>query len=163
MVLPLNHKLVEKHNATTQLALQTPIVNYRDGFGCVGPRGKHVDKDSYLKYNSLLTHHGAKITLPHSGFLTVPYMGNGCRSTSQHPRLEAEYSYAPKSTLCTSTRSRFVPMVGCLANEIQNTEHIIPEDVHSGWYRGGYPSRGCKFNKEPLPKPVKPDMWPFQS
>lgn len=158
---PLNHKYVKHQNKTAELALQTPIINYRDGFGCVGHRGKHIDSDSFLKYNSLLTHHGAKTTLPHSGFSTVPFMGSGCRSLSQHPRLEAEYTYAPKSTLAAGARSRFVPLVGCLADEIQNTEHIIPEDNHVGWYRGGYPSRGCKYHKESLPKPIKPDMWPF--
>ena len=82
MVQHFSQKYIEKQNATAQLALQTPIINYRDGFGCIGPSGQHVDNDSFLKYNSLLTHHGAKMTLPHSGFLTVPYMGSGCRSVN---------------------------------------------------------------------------------
>ena len=64
MVNPFDHSFMQQHRATTQLALQTPIVNYRDGFGCVGPNGQHVDKDSFLKYNSLLTHHGSKTSLP---------------------------------------------------------------------------------------------------
>ena len=51
MVNPFDHSFMQQHRATTQLALQTPIVNYRDGFGCVGPNGQHVDKDSFLKYN----------------------------------------------------------------------------------------------------------------
>ena len=158
MVQQLNHKLVEKHRATTQLALQTPIVNYRDGFGCVGPRGQHVDKDSFLKYNSLLTHHGSRMTLPHSGFLTVPYMGCGQRALSSEPRLDFEYTYAPKSTLSSGVRNRFIPLVGCLANEVQNPEHIIPEDNHQGWIRGGYPSRCSRNLKGPFPQPLQSNV-----
>ena len=154
MVKPFDHSFMKQHTATTQLALQTPIVNYRDGFGCVGPNGQHVDKDSFLKYNSLLTHHGSKTSLPQSGFLTVPFMGGGCRAIGKEPRLDFEYSYAPKSTMSESTRNRFIPLVGCLANEVQNPEHIIPEDNHDSWPRGGYPSRGCKNVRGPFPEPL---------
>ena len=55
MVHQFDNEAIKKHRDATQLALQTPVVNYRDGFGCIGPQGKHVDKDSFLKYNSLLT------------------------------------------------------------------------------------------------------------
>lgn len=149
---------VEKHMATSQLALQTPIINYRDGFGCSGQNGKHIDKDSFLKYNSVQTSNGSKITLPQVGFLTVPFMGNGCPSVNKSPRLDFEYSYSPKSTLTNGEKNRFVPLVGCIANEIQNTNHIIPEDMHSGWFRGGYPSRGCKNYRGLPPKPLETNI-----
>jgi hypothetical protein len=163
MVKQFNHKQLSKHNATAQLALQTPIVNYRDGFGCVGPRGKHIDKDSYLKYNSLMTQHGSKNNLPHSGFLTVPFMGSGCRRMNSEPRLEFESTCAPKSALNSGVRNRFVPLVGCLATEVQNTEHIIPEDSHDGWLRGGFPSRRCKTIRGPFPKPICSNVWPINN
>ena len=154
MVHHFDKEAMKRHADATQLALQTPVVNYRDGFGCIGPQGKHVDKDSFLKYNSLLTHHGSKTSLPHSGFLTVPYMGSGCRAVSKEPRLDFEYTYAPKRATPSGARNRFIPLVGCLANEIQNPEHIIPEDNHDAWPRGGFPSRGCKNLRGPFPKPL---------
>lgn len=163
MVKQFNHSQLSKQNATAQLALQTPIVNYRDGFGCIGPKGKHVDKDSFLKYNCLLTHHGAKSCLPHAGFLTVPYMGSGCRGMNTEPRLEFESTCAPKSALNSGVRNRFVPLVGCLASEVQNPEHIIPEDSHNGWIRGGFPSRRCKSIQGPFPKPVCSNVWPINN
>ena len=35
----------------------------------------------------------------------------------------------------------FTPMIPRLSNEVQNTQHIIPEDNSEGWVRGGIPSR----------------------
>ena len=81
-------------------------------------------------------------------------MGGGCRAIGKEPRLDFEYSYAPKSTMSEATRNRFIPLVGCLANEVQNPEHIIPEDNHDSWPRGGYPSRGCKNVRGPFPEPL---------
>lgn len=138
---------VNNHKKTTELAIQTPIMSYRDGIGCAGPHGNKIDSDSFMKYNSMLTHYGGKNHLPHVGMLTVPYMGCGRSSINYVQRPEAEYTYAPKSTLDRGMRNRFIPMVGNLAKEIQNPLHIIPEDNDINWMRGGYPSRKCKYFK----------------
>tara|TARA_Y100000389_G_scaffold148109_2_gene147152 strand:+ start:913 stop:1401 length:489 start_codon:yes stop_codon:yes gene_type:complete len=160
MVAPIDTTTkVAKHKKAHELALQTPLVNYRDGFGCVGRSGKHVDKDSYLKYNSLLTHHGNKITLPTVGFLTVPFMGSGCGKVESEARLDFEQTYAPKSSLNNGVRNRFTPLVGCLANNIQNPKHIIPEDSKKDWTRGGFPTRRCKTFNGPFPKPLPVDSF----
>tara|TARA_Y100000389_G_scaffold203960_1_gene254282 strand:+ start:6780 stop:7277 length:498 start_codon:yes stop_codon:yes gene_type:complete len=161
MVKNFNHTFIEQHNETTQLALQTPIVNFRDGFGCTGQNGRHIDKDSFLKYNSLQTQTGEKRTLPHVGFLTVPYMGCGQAALKTEPRLDSEYTYAPKSSKKSGVRNRFIPLVGCIANEIQQPEHILPEAVRDDWLRGGYPSRKCKYDRAPTPCPINSTHWPF--
>tara|TARA_X000000950_G_C13568805_1_gene518674 strand:- start:173 stop:643 length:471 start_codon:yes stop_codon:yes gene_type:complete len=153
------------HQNAAEIALQLPISNFKDGLGCVGPYGQFVDKDSFLKYNSLQTQNGSKITLPHVGFLTVPYMGAGQAGLNCAPRLDSESSFAPKSTLMSGKRDRFIPLVGCIANEIQKPEHIVPETVQSDWIRGGYPSRRCKYSraKPPTPMDTNSNFWPFPS
>ena len=90
-------------------------------------------------------------------------MGAGQACLNQEPRIESEYSYAPKSTLNSGVRNRFVPLVGCIANEIQKPEHIVPETVKADWLRGGYPSRRCKYSKANPPKPIDSPHWPFPS
>ena len=137
----------KEHYKTQELALQTPIMSYKDGVGCSDPNGNKIDSDSFLKYSSMLTHFGGKNHLPHVGMLTVPYMGCGVASVDYNARPEFEYTFAPKSTLNRQPRNRFVPLVGVLANEIQNPVHIIPEDNDDNWIRGGFPSRKCKYTK----------------
>ena len=154
---------IEQHKNATELALQIPIANFRDGYGFCGRDGVHVDKDSFLKYNSLQTQNGKKITLPQVGFLTVPFQGAGQACVKKEPRLEFEYSYAPKSTLPSGTRNRIVPLVGCIANNIQKEEHIVTETVQPDWLRGGYPSRRCKYSRANPPKPINSSHWPYPS
>jgi hypothetical protein len=130
----------------TQIALSKPSVQYRDTIGCkISTNNVDIDNDSFLRYNAMMTHHGEKITLPQTGFTTIPFMGSGCNTNSYNSRIEFEYNYSPKSSYPQSTRNRFTPLVGCLANEIQNTIHIIPEDNKEGWKRGGIASRDCKL------------------
>ena len=145
-----NHCMTDtkNHYKTQELAIQTPIMSYRDGVGCAGPKGEKIDSDSFLKYNTMLTHFGGKNNLPHVGMLTVPYMGCGQGNINYIRRPEFEYTFAPKSTLNKGARNRFIPLVGVLANEIQNTIHIIPEDNDGNWIRGGFPSRKCKYFKK---------------
>lgn len=142
-----DHKHLQNYEKINELAIQTPIMSYKDGIGCAGPKGTKIDNDSFLKYHSMMTHYGGKNHIPHIGILTVPFMGCGRSSINYINRLESEYTYAPKSTLNRGTRNRFTPMVGNLATEIQNSKHIITEDNDKNWIRGGYPSRKCKFFK----------------
>jgi len=56
---------------------------------------------------------------------------------------ESKGTSVSKSCLPNSGRPAFTPLIGCLADQIQNTDHIIQEDVNKNWIRGGYPSRKC--------------------
>ena len=103
-----------------------------------------------------------KITLPQVGFLTVPFQGAGQACVKKEPRLEFEYPYALKSTLPSGTRNRIVPLVGCIANNIQK-EHIVTETVQPDWLRGGYPSRRCKYSRANPPKPINSSHWALSS
>ena len=40
-----------------------------------------------------------------------------------------------------TVNNMFTPLVDHLQENVQNPEHIIPEDALSGWTRGGNPSR----------------------
>ena len=71
-------------------------------------------------------------------------MGHGRNSVcTSNVVMESSGTSAQKSCLPNVTRTNFTPMLGCLATEIQNTNHIIQEDIQTDWIRGGYPSRRC--------------------
>ena len=42
----------------------------------------------------------------------------------------------------------FTPMIPKLSQEVQDTEHIIPEDSLQSWPRGGLPSRQIMKNND---------------
>jgi|TARA_B100001113_G_scaffold132206_1_gene108172 hypothetical protein len=135
---------LDDHSKVAQTALQHPVPNFRDGFGYIGKKGKLVDKDSLLRNGTLLTQTGGKMLLPNPGFLTVPYMGYGRNNAcTANVVFESKGTSVSKSCLPNSGRPAFTPLIGCLADQIQNTDHIIQEDVNKNWIRGGYPSRKC--------------------
>lgn len=138
-------------NSTIETAIGTCPSSYnRDVRECMTRNYvSKIEDESILKYSMSNTRCGEKMRLPHTGFLTVPYMGGDRRSLEHHPRLETEITFAPKSTLNVGDRNRFVPLVGCIAENIQHPQHIIPEENQDDWVRGGYPTRNCK--KKTLP------------
>ena len=139
-----NSCLLDKQSKTLQGAVQLPVMSYRDGFGYVGQKGQCVDKDSMLRNGSILTQHGGKMLLPNPGFLTVPYMGWGRNNTcTSNIILEGVGTTSKKSCFPETHRTAFMPLVGCLAEQVQNSNHIIQEDSQKDWIRGGYPSRRC--------------------
>jgi hypothetical protein len=109
--------------------------NNRDGFG------SHVDTESGL-LKSVLTNDKIPQQLETRPY-NVPYMGAGETHIVQpevYSRLvSGAETRVKKATDALSGVSidRFIPMVPCLAKNIQNTDHIIPEY----WIRGGESSR----------------------
>lgn len=139
-----NAKAIHAHTKTAELALQRPVVQFRDGFGYAGPNGCMIDRDSFMRNGTILTQTGGKQTLANTGYLTVPYMGHGRNNTcTSTVVLESKGTSVTKSCLPATERTNFIPMLGCLATQVQNPKHIIPEDARSGWVRGGISTRSC--------------------
>ena len=107
----------------------------RDGFG------SNVDTESGLLMSAITNDKMPQqlATRPYN----VPYMGAGETHIVQpevYSRLvSGAETRVKKATDALSGVSidRFIPMVPCLAKNIQNTDHIIPEY----WIRGGESSR----------------------
>jgi hypothetical protein len=141
-----NPCLLQKQSQVAQAATQIPMMSYRDGYGSIGKKGECVDKDSMFRNGTILTQHGNKMLLPNPGFLTVPFQGSGRNNVctaNVMKYVESANTYTRKSCLPETHRTNFVPLVSCLAEQVQNTSHIIQEDVKKDWIRGGYPSRRC--------------------
>ena len=134
--------------------------NYMDSLGEVGlyhsvnnRPGHFIDKDSFLRNGregNIITTTRSKatkqlFTRPH---VTVPYMGAG-KTSIVYPDVQSvlvpgESTKTGKSGNSAAGVSidRFVPLVPCLQENVQNTKHIIPKY----WVRGGQDTRSVIRN-----------------
>ena len=133
---------------TMDIALGQPLTQFRDGLGHVGQNGGMVDTHSALRNGekgATLTNKRCVQMLETRPHLTVPFMGRGLGDPNTELALkEGSSTFAPRQCNTLSEVSlphQFVPLVDCIANEIQDPIHIVPEDNKKDWTRGGYPSR----------------------
>lgn len=107
----------------------------KDGYG------NNIDTESSLM-KSVITNDKIPQQLQTRPY-NVPYMGAGDTRIIQ-PELYSKLVSGTETRVKKATDAlsgvsidRFIPLVPCLANNVQNTEHIIPEY----WIRGGESSR----------------------
>lgn len=110
--------------------------NNKDGYGMV------IDTESNL-IQPVMTNPRIKQQLTTRPFKGWPYMGAG-DTHIVNPDLYSKMSSGADTrtkkaadALAGVSIDRFIPLVPCLAENVQNTEHIIPEY----WVRGGESSR----------------------
>ena len=108
----------------------------KDGYG------SYIDTESHLKKSSI-TNPKLKQQLTSRPFKGWPYMGAG-ETHIVNPNLYSRLSSGTDTrvkkaadTLAGVSIDRFIPLVPCLADNVQKPEHIIPEY----WVRGGESSR----------------------
>jgi len=108
----------------------------KDGYGV------YVDTESNLKQSSM-TNPKVKQQLSVRPFKGWPYMGAGethILDPNLYSRLSSGTDTRVKKavdSLAGASIDRFIPLVPCLADNVQKPEHIIPEY----WVRGGESSR----------------------
>ena len=149
------HDCVCESPYVLETSLQQPILLHRDGYGWTSMNGCNIDNDSKLRNAKNLTNTRCINQLFERPYTTVPYMGRGggdiCTETKLLPG-EDTFQNRPCNNLAGVYIDRFVPQIPCLRQNIQNTNHIIPEDSDKYWIRGGQPSRQVIRNKDYLKK-----------
>lgn len=130
----------------SEVAYSQPNIYYKDGYGHSSLDGCNIDRDSFMRNGSIITHQGnTPQQLFERPFLTVPYMGRGVGNTCTESELITGDQTSIKrqcNTLAGITiNNYFTPLVPCLKNNVQNPIHLIPEVAKNGWVRGGVPSR----------------------
>ena len=103
---------------------------------------KMIDMETNIK-QGILTNNKDKQQLTSRPFKGLPYMGAG-ETHIVNPVLYSKLVSGNDTrvkkaadTLAGVSMDRFIPLVPCLKNNVQNTEHIIPQY----WVRGGESSR----------------------
>lgn len=115
--------------------------------------GKYVNDETALRNGKRCSEKGrvAK-TLDTVLFAGPPYMGTGSASMEnpdvKSRLLHSEGTHVKKSTAptCGVYVDRFTPLIPCLAENVQNVEHIIPDH----WVRGGMSTRTVVRNVDYL-------------
>jgi hypothetical protein len=127
------------------VALNQPVTQFKDGYGYVGQRGCLVENDTAFRHGSELTNKKGAITLHERPYLTVPYMGRGVGNPCKESELQEGITTQERKQCNTLAGihlpHQYTPLVDCLAKEIQDPKHIVPEANRDDWIRGGYPSR----------------------
>jgi hypothetical protein len=142
-------------NNVGQIAMSEPTITFRDGYGWTSVEGCNIDDDSRIRNARNLTNLRYIQQLYARPYKTVPYMGRGhTDSVLESVLLTGEDTSQKKqcNTLSGIFIDRFVPMVPCLAQNVQNPEHLVQEVASKDWIRGGIPSRDIVRNTDFLLK-----------
>ena len=141
-------------NLTSDLAYNQQRIIYRDGYGSIGKNGDRVDENSNLRNFHLTNFRNIKQLekFPHT---TSPNLSRGKGDICVESFLKSSedtFQQRPCNNLAGMNINRFVPMIDCLKNNIQDPIHIIPEMVNENWIRGGAHSRQIVRQKKYLEK-----------
>ena len=126
------------------VALSYPTMLARDGYGWTSKDGCNIANDSKLRLGQKITAFKGPKELKTRVFVGTPNLSRGVYYPDVESKIRpGETTAAGRSVNVLSGVSinRFTPMLESLANTIQNPAHIIPEDAHCGWVRGGMSSR----------------------
>jgi hypothetical protein len=143
---------------TMAIALDHPMMQFRDGYGPVGQQGGLTDVHSSLRNGDRgeqLTNYKGPQQLPVRQIKTVPFMGRGLGNPCMESSLKEGVDTSERKQCNTLAEihlpHQYTPLISCLHEEVQNPVHILHEANQSDWIRGGYPSRQWvhqrKFNQ----------------
>jgi|MDTG01.4.fsa_nt_gb hypothetical protein len=126
-----------------EVQLSQPYVNFSGGKGWMGENGCLIDDDSAIRFDTL-TNKKYINQLPAS--INHGYEGKGEYNDSTESIISQGNLTTVKrscNVLSGSTTLPFsiTPMITRLEQEVQDTQHIIPEDSMNSWVRGGLPTR----------------------
>lgn len=119
---------------------------------CETPIGsKNINTDSEFKLNeNQITSNKSKCgkLLQARPYATTPYMGSG-KTCALYPNVESKLKFSEITTVPKSVNSlsgitidRFIPLIPCIEDNIQDTNHLIP----TRWVRGGEDTRAVLRN-----------------
>lgn len=119
--------------------LENPNLRFKDGFGNVS--GCTVDVDSEIRNNARMTNFREKEQLCTRWYQSAPNLGKGGLIPNIESRLklgEDTSDIRECDIVAEKNFNRFIPMVGCLSDNIQNPENIILPFERGGKFTRDY-------------------------
>lgn len=132
-----------------------PGIHLKGGFGWSGEKGCLVDNDSSLRQKEdKLTNKRVINQVVERLSATTPNLSKGFYDVDVESVIRPG-DFASDQRPCgplsgVTIGNYFTPMIPKLKNEIQDSNHIIPEDSKQDWVRGGLPSRQMVRNADYL-------------
>ena len=125
-----------------------PGINFNAGHEG-GKNGCLIDPNSYLKFEEM-TNKNVINQLTQRLTLTTPYIRGLYDVDVESVLIPGEKSDIKRPCNVLTGKSLlthyYTPMIKKLREEVQNTDHIIPEDSERTWVRGGLPTRQIMRN-----------------
>jgi hypothetical protein len=135
--------------------LSQVTVNFNGGAGWIGEKGCLVDTDTTLRqdYNRITNknyiHQLVERDHLTTGDLTKGFYDVDTESVIRAGNISSD-DKACNSLSGVTIGNYFTPMIPKLRDEVQNLEHIIPENSMDSWVRGGLPTRQIQRNADYL-------------
>lgn len=138
-----------------EIQVSQPGIHLNGGFGWIAEKGCLVDTDTNLRQSKdQLTNQRDINQIVERLFITTPDLKRGPHDVDVESVLinsDASSDQKPCNSLAgVSLGNYFTPMIPKLSQEVQDTEHIIPEDSLNEWVRGGLPTRQMVRNADYL-------------
>jgi len=130
-----------------EVQLSQPAINFNGGNGWMGEKGCLIDNDSNKRFSDLtnLRFIHQLPQLQNAGFYGKGDYNVDVESVIQSSNMTKVDR--PCNVLSGVTITNFfTPLIPSLQKEVQDPQHIIPEDSMSSWVRGGLPSRQIARN-----------------
>lgn len=139
------------------VSIQTsqPGIHLKGGLGWSGEKGCLIDNDTNLRMkDDKLTNKRTINQLTERLFRTTPAYTKGYYDVDVESVIRPG-NFTNDQKPCKGNSeitygNYFTPMIPKLKNEVQNVQHIIPEDSKSDWVRDGLPTRQMVRNKDYL-------------
>ena len=138
-----------------EIQTSQPGIHLKGGVGWIAEKGCLVDNDTKLRQDiSKLTNKNDINQIVERLFITTPDLKKGHFNVDVETVLinsDSTTDQKPCDSLAgVSIGNYFTPMIQKLSEEVQNTNHIIPEDSLNEWVRGGLPTRQMIRNADYL-------------
>ena len=136
-----------------EVQLSQPMINFQGGKGWMGEKGCLIDTDSQLRENEdRLTNKKYIHQLTERPHLTTGNLVRGYYDVDVESVIQSS-NFASDDRSCNSLTgvtigNYFTPMIPRLQDEIQDPNHIIPENSMDTWVRGGLPTRQMQRNTD---------------
>jgi hypothetical protein len=133
-----------------EIQISQPAINFDGGKGWMGENGCLIENDSALRFREL-TKDKTINQLPN--LQTPGFFGKGdyyvdtetVIQSANFTRVDRPCNILSGITI-ENLQPNMMPMNPRLLSEVQDTNHIIPEDSMTSWVRGGLPSRQIARN-----------------
>ena len=133
--------------------LSQPMINFQGGKGWMGENGCLIDTDSQLRESEdRLTNKRYIHQLTERPHLTTGNLVRGHYDVDVETVIQSS-NFSSDDRSCNSLTgvtigNYFTPMIPRLQDEIQDINHIIPENSMDTWVRGGLPTRQMQRNAD---------------
>jgi hypothetical protein len=137
------------------IQVSQPGINFSGGVGWIAENGCLIDNDSGLRQDKdKLTNKKEINQIVERLFKTTPGISRGFHNVDvESVLISSNFSTDQKpcnSLAGVSIGNYFTPMIPKLKEEVQDSNHIIPEDSQRDWVRGGLPTRQMVRNDDYL-------------